>query len=243
MLEKLVDRVLTGFPNTGKAYMNNDKVLLTGTPVRGEFRSLSKEEARASLGIAQNEKLVVSLWGSLGANHMNGVIKSVIERLLRERSFRLVHATGERGFSQFIADVGGSAERLMDAGIDVRDYIHDMPRVMAAADLVLCRAGASTLSELAALHKPAVLIPSPNVTNNHQEKNARVLERAGAARVLLEGGFDADSLFDLVSSLLKDSGELFAMSENMSQMAVSDSVERITDILLGLAERKNRGAL
>ena len=119
--------------------------------------------------------------------------------------------------------------------MDVRDYIYDMPRVMAAADLVLCRAGASTIAELTAMGKPAVLIPSPNVTNNHQERNARVLEDAGGAQVLLEGEFTADSLLGLVSELLHRPERLEAMSKAMKTLAVADSTERIASLVLSLA--------
>ncbi len=104
-------------------------------------------------------------------------------------------------------------------GMDVREYIYDMPLVMAAADLVMCRAGASTLAELTAMGKPAVLIPSPNVTNNHQEKNARVLAEAGGAKLLLEPDFTADSLLGLVSELLHH-------PETLEDMSVQDERAR-----------------
>jgi UDP-N-acetylglucosamine--N-acetylmuramyl-(pentapeptide) pyrophosphoryl-undecaprenol N-acetylglucosamine transferase len=106
---------------------------------------------------------------------------------------------------------------------------------MAAADLVICRAGASTLAELTAMGKPAVLVPSPNVTNNHQEKNARVLENAGAAKVMLESEFTADSLLGVVSELLRHPEVLEEMSGNMRAIGLTDATERIADIVLSLA--------
>ena len=121
--------------------------------------------------------------------------------------------------------------------MDVRPYIYDMPLVMDAADLVLCRAGASTLAELTCIGKPAVLIPSPNVTNNHQERNARVLEHAGGAKVLLEGSFTADDLYNLVSDLLSDGAQLAQMADNMRAAGVSDAAERIAELVLKLADR------
>ena len=124
--------------------------------------------------------------------------------------------------------------------MDVRPYIYDMPLVMDAADLVLCRAGASTLAELTCIGKPAVLIPSPNVTNNHQERNARVLERAGGAKVLLEGSFTADDLYNLVSDLLSDGAQLAQMADNMRAAGVSDAAERIADLVLELADRHTK---
>ena len=114
----------------------------------------------------------------------------------------------------------------------MRKYIYDMPRVMAAADLVLCRAGASSLAELTYLGKPAIIVPSPNVTNNHQEKNARVLERAGGAKVLLEGEFDAASLFGEIRDLLADEERLASMRNAMLSLAVPDAADKICGIIL-----------
>ena len=109
-----------------------------------------------------------------------------------------------------------------------------------AADLVLCRAGASTLAELTCIGKPAILIPSPNVTNNHQERNARVLEHAGGAKVLLEGAFTADDLYNLVSDLLSDPAQLAQMAENMRAAGTADAAERIADLVLKLADRHGK---
>ena len=100
--------------------------------------------------------------------------------------------------------------------MDAREYIFDMPRVMAAADLILCRAGASTLAELTYMGKPVLIVPSPNVTDNHQEKNARVLERSGGAKVFLEGEFDADSLLQEIDGCSRAPEELRAMSKAMA---------------------------
>ncbi len=116
----------------------------------------------------------------------------------------------------------------------MREYIYDMPRVMAAADLVLCRAGASSLAELTFMGKPAVIVPSPNVTDNHQEKNARVLEKAGGAKVLLEGEFDAASLYDLVCALLRDREQLESMRRAMLSLAVPDATDRICGVILDM---------
>ena len=136
--------------------------------------------------------------------------------------------------------LGRERPECRECGMDVRDYIYDMPRVMAAADLVLCRAGASTLAELTAMGKPAVLIPSPNVTNNHQERNARVLESAGGAQVLLEGEFTADSLLGLVSELLQRPERLSAMRESMRELSVTDATARIASLVLELAAKRGK---
>ena len=151
--------------------------------------------------------------------------------------FGVIHSTGKAGYEKMAATLEREKPGYEKLGMDVRAYIYDMPTVMAAADLVLCRAGASTLAELTAMGKPAVLVPSPNVTNNHQEKNARVLESAGGAKVLLESEFTADSLLGLVSELLHHPEQLDEMAANMRAVGVTDATDRITEIVLGLAER------
>ena len=185
MLIADVDRILVGFEASRAHYGDPRKVYVTGTPVRGEFSALSKSEAKAKLGIPVSEPLVVSVWGSLGARVMNERMAELIALAGEHPGFRLIHSAGKNGYEKFVENLKSQGvEDPAKRGADVRPYIYDMPTVMAAADLVLCRAGASTLAELTYLGKPAVLVPSPNVTNNHQERNARVLEQAGGARVL-----------------------------------------------------------
>ena len=120
--------------------------------------------------------------------------------------------------------------------MEVREYIYDMPRLMAAADLILCRAGASTISELCYMGKPVIMVPSPNVTNNHQEKNARVLEAAGGAVVLLEGTFDARSLLEQVQALLGDTERLRQMEQAMRALSVRDATDRIVETILSFCQ-------
>ncbi len=240
LLAERVDRVMVGFADSREAYHHPEKVEVTGTPVRGEFAAYSKTLAKKELGLDPDEPLVVSVWGSLGAAHMNRVMGELITLLGARREFRLIHSAGSMYFDGFMKKLEETVPDFARLGADVRKYIYDMPRVMAAADLILCRAGASTLSELAYMGKPVIIVPSPNVTNNHQEKNARVLERAGGAKVLLEGEFDAQSLLDTVRTLLGDKEALEAMSAAMRSLAVPDATDRICDIILSLPENRKK---
>ena len=236
LLAHSVNKILVGVEESRKEYPDPSKVTVTGTPVRTEFGMYSKETARAELGLAPEEKLVVSVWGSLGAAYMNDTVLKMLP-LMKEKTpgFRFIHVTGSRYYPEFMEKVKEICPDYAEYGIDLREYIHDMPRVMTAADLIMCRSGASTLSELAFLGKPAILVPSPNVTGNHQEKNARVLERAGGAKVMLEGQFDEESLLSEICAVLSDPEELEKMSEASAALSYSDSSERITDIVLELA--------
>lgn len=239
LLAEHVDKVMVGFEESRGAYHHPEKVEVTGTPVRGEFAAYSKALAKRELGLDPDEPLVVSVWGSLGAAHMNKIMGELITMMDDSRPFRLIHSVGTRYFEDFMATLRQCAPDFARFGADVRKYIYDMPRVMAAADLILCRAGASTLSELAYMGKPVIIVPSPNVTNNHQEKNARVLEKAGGAKVFLEGEFDAPALMDTVRGLLGDSAQLEAMSQAMLSLAVPGATDRICDIILTLPAKKN----
>lgn len=239
LLAEHVDKVMVGFEESRGAYHHPEKVEVTGTPVRGEFAAYSKALAKRELGLDPDEPLVVSVWGSLGAAHMNKIMGELITMMDDSRPFRLIHSVGTRYFEDFMSALRQRAPDFARFGADVRKYIYDMPRVMAAADLILCRAGASTLSELAYMGKPVIIVPSPNVTNNHQEKNARVLEKAGGAKVFLEGEFDAPALMDTVRGLLCDSTQLEAMSQAMLSLAVPGATDRICDIILSLPAKKN----
>ena len=230
LLADRVDRVMLGFEESRQYYRHPERVLVTGTPVRGEFGRHTKESARAELGLREGEKLVLSVWGSLGAQHMNEIMGELIPMLDGQQGFRLIHAAGSLYYERLTEKLDG--EPLEKTGVEIREYIYDMPRLMAAADLILCRAGASTISELCYMGKPVLMVPSPNVTENHQEKNARVLEKAGGAKVLLEGEFSAASLFAEIKGLLSDRERLNAMCEAMLSLSVPDATDRICGIIL-----------
>ena len=122
--------------------------------------------------------------------------------------------------------------------VDMREYIYDMPAVMAAADLIICRAGAATISEVAASGTPCIMVPSPNVTDNHQEKNARVLEAHGAAVVVRESECDGDVLYETAKSILSDPARRREMTQAAHRMAVVDAAERIYQTAMELAKAR-----
>ena len=232
MLAGVVDCVMTGFDGAGKNYRPGTKVVFTGTPVRTQFARLDKTEAKRRLGLDHGRPLVLSVWGSLGAAHMNEVMTQLIKIAAGRADFALVHSAGRQGYARMKERLDEQCPGWEKQGMDVREYIYDMPLVMAAADLIICRSGASTLGELTALGRPAILVPSPNVTGNHQEKNARVLGGRGAAEVLLEGQFTAQSLYDEVCRLLGDKAALGKMSEAMLGAGERGATEKIVSLIL-----------
>jgi UDP-N-acetylglucosamine--N-acetylmuramyl-(pentapeptide) pyrophosphoryl-undecaprenol N-acetylglucosamine transferase len=237
-LEGIADVIMVGFEESRRHYKNPGKVAVTGTPVRGDFLRWDKESAKKSLGIVR--PLVVSFWGSLGAKYMNEITADFIKLNWEKGFFTHIHATGngEEGLNKMyamLAERGVVNEK--ESGIDIRPYIFDMPKVMAAADLIICRSGASTLGELTLMGKPAILVPSPYVTNNHQEKNAMVLGERGGAVVIRESECSGEILFRTVSGILSTPGRLESMSARMKELSKPDATDKITETILELAEK------
>ena len=233
-----VDRIRVCYDECKEQYPEAAKVSAVGMPVGEEFIFTKRADARRALGIGEEERLIVSCWGSLGAREMNKKIARFIQLESARDEFRHIHATGSYGWRwmpDLIRDMG--VDLNAHPGIEMREYIYNMPELMAAADLVICRAGASTLNEVAASAVPAIIVPSPNVTDNHQEKNARILDRRGAAVVVRESECDGDSLYALARELLSDPDRLKGMRRALQDMAVLDSAERIYAILRELAAR------
>ena len=228
MLETYADRIMVGFESCRKHYRRPEKVVVTGTPVRGDFFTMTKKEAKKALGADDGRPLIVSFWGSLGAAGMNRQMADFLALEAAKQPFHHIHGAGKQGVPLML-------EALREKGVDLeacpalqlREYIYDMAPVMRAADLVICRAGASTISELTALGVPALMVPSPYVTNNHQEKNARALEEAGGTAVLLEPECSGQALFQAACGILRDEARLRDMEEAMARLGVRDAAERI----------------
>ena len=237
MVEKYMDRIMVSFEDSRSSYHDPNKVVVTGTPVREEFLFAKRQEARQALGLG-DEPLVVSCWGSLGAREMNKKIAQFMKCECEENTpFHHIHATGSFGWRwmpEYVKEMG--VDLAAHPRIDMREYIYDMPQVLAAADLIVCRAGAATIAEVCASGTPCIMVPSPNVTGNHQEKNARVLERSGAAAVVREADCDGKSLYETAKAILSDAGRMRAMRASARDMAVVDAAERIYQTALDLAK-------
>ncbi len=239
MIANRVDRVLTCFPESAKHYRHPEKVEVVGMPVRREFIYTKKVDAREELGLDERP-VIVSAFGSQGARAMNEAVAELF-RLEQEAGypFQHIHAVGSYGW-EWMPDYVRSKEvdLAQSNGLIMQEYIYNMPTVMAAADIVISRAGASSCNEIAASGTPCILIPSPNVTDNHQEKNARALSDHGAAVLMLEKDCTAKALFAEISSLLSDKKRYNDMQKALQNMVVLDSAERLCQIIEKLAHSK-----
>ncbi|MBR2132840.1 MAG: undecaprenyldiphospho-muramoylpentapeptide beta-N-acetylglucosaminyltransferase [Oscillospiraceae bacterium] len=239
LLERYADLIMVGFEECRKNYRKPEKVLVTGTPVRGDFFTLSRKEAKQKLGMDDGRPLIVSFWGSLGAASMNRQMADFLALEAKERPFHHVHGAGVVGSRQMGTYLEQSGVDLTQTPeLDVREYISDMGVLMRAADLVISRAGASTISELTALGVPAILVPSPNVANNHQEYNGRVLSDAGGAVLILEKDSSGALLYQTAREILGDAQRHKTMRDAMASLGTVDAAQQIYSSIMALC--KNR---
>lgn len=235
LLENSADLIMVGFEECRKNYRHPGKVAVTGTPVRGDFFRLTKKEAKVRLGMDDGRPLIVSFWGSLGAAAMNRQMARFMALEAAEQPFHHIHGAGTVGCVHMAEYLAAAGVELKDApALEVRPYIDNMGTLMRAADLVLCRAGASTISELTALGVPAIIVPSPNVAHNHQEYNARVLADAGAAVLLREEESTGDKLYAAAREILEDPDRRRRMSASMAALGTIDAAEKIYAALMAL---------
>lgn len=226
-LAKKVDVVMLTAPEAEKLLKPKNPCVVTGLPIRGEIISANKEFARAEMKL-DSRPLILSMGGSLGARAINEAVKYLILHRFEKKDCYYLHATGKAGASM-IDDIGKDVDLNTNPQIMLREYINDMDRCLAAADLVVCRAGASSLSEIQALGKPSILVPYPYAAENHQYYNAKTMSDRDAAILIEEKDFTGERLLSEVEKLLSKPEHLKKMGENARAMAILDASQRITE--------------
>ena len=234
MLSEKADAVMLAMPEAEARLKLSAKPYITGNPVRRSVLKADKAAARRALGI-DGRPMILSFGGSLGARAINEAAADVIAWHWKTGSLFHFHGAGSSGYRDMQRLL---AEKRVDLGraptVRFSEYINDMDLCMAAADLVICRAGAITLSELEAQGKAAILIPSPYVAENHQYHNAMTLASRGAAKVIEEKDLTGPLLVEEVRALISDPSRLREMGKRAKEAAVTDTAERIYDILMSL---------
>ena len=239
LLAKDVDLVFAAVAAAVEKLGAPQKTKVVGNPVRPEMFQQDRQAARAKLG-AGDRTVILSFGGSLGARRINEVVADLAAWEMKSKAPVLhIHATGSRGVELF-AELGRQKGFAGYEGIQAREYIQDMPQMLAAADLVIGRAGALTLAELEAVGRAAILIPSPNVAENHQYYNALELQKAGAALVLEEKDLTGERLVEQVQSLLAQPGKLQEMGRKARTLADPDSLEKIWTALAELLKKQGK---
>lgn len=237
ILSKSVDEVMLAMPEAKKYLKLKKEPVITGNPVRSELLNISRAKARAKLGI-DNRPMILSFGGSLGARRINEAVEQLIEWNIKGENCYHIHATGSVGYQTMLNRMKEKGLSNLPANIQIREYINDMDICMAAADIVICRAGAITLSEICACKKAAILIPSPFVAENHQFHNAMTLKKAGAAEIIEEKDLTGEKLIKTVEGLLYDSAKLSQMAKNAENNAIIDANERIYSVIMNLYSKR-----
>lgn len=262
ILGRIVRRIALGYPEAARFFPRDGRVIVTGNPIRPEIMQISRREGLQRLNLDPNKQTLVVFGGSQGGRSINEAMRAVAPRLNQERNLQVIHQTGKSGYEKIVQEITGhKGEKgknrfsrkenssvfrpadslppfIEDGHIRIIPYIYDMPAALAAADLVVGRAGAISIAEITARGLPAVLIPFPYAAGNHQEKNARVLERAGAARVILDRELNGEKLGDVVLGLLREPARLHQMAAASRKLGKPRAVEEILGCIESLARRK-----
>ena len=230
LLSKQVHTVLLAVPDAKKYFDESVRTVVTGNPVRGEVLRMDREQARKELGL-DSRPLVLSFGGSLGAAMLNRAAAYMLAESAKSGKYQHIHGYGQNDpmFLEELSEYGLDLPK--NPQIRVLDYIHNMPTCLAAADLVISRAGAMTLSEIEAKGKASILIPSPNVAENHQFHNAMALVKRGAGEIIEEKDLTGEALWKKVEKILSDPERLKSLGENAQKMDILDANNRIYKVI------------
>ena len=228
------DAVMLTVADAGRWLKTKKPCVVTGLPVRSEILNADRNTARAGLGISGDIPVVLSTGGSLGADSINKAMLELIIKRCGDGRAAHIHAMGQYGLWMIKSFEERGVDLKKYKNIIIKEYIDDMDKCLAAADLVIGRAGASSLSEIEALGKPSILIPSPNVSENHQYHNAMALASRGAAIVIEEKNLTPELLIKTVDELVDDPARRDELGKNAKKMAVAGACEKIAEIILGL---------
>ncbi len=235
MLAKSVKTVMLAVPDAKKYFDGSVNCTVTGNPVRGEVLSAQREASRKALGLDERP-VILSFGGSLGASALNRAMAFVLAQSAKEKKYQHIHGYGQHdeNFLQELSALGFSGEE--NPQIRLLEYIDNMPQCLSAADLVIGRAGAMTLTEIEAKAKASILIPSPNVAENHQYHNAMALVNRGAAEILEEKDLSGEALWQKIRDILEQEDRLRALGENAGKLEISDANERIYRVIRAAAK-------
>jgi UDP-N-acetylglucosamine--N-acetylmuramyl-(pentapeptide) pyrophosphoryl-undecaprenol N-acetylglucosamine transferase len=224
-LSRYVDAVAISVEES-RRHFKHKNVVLTGNP-RAYQVIQSPQANKRDLGLSLDKRLLLIFFGSQGAKYVNQKIADVLPILDTLSGLETIFVTGKNHYEAIKEQVNHKSLQ----NIQIKDYLDNMPAYLSVCDLVLCRAGATTISELTALGIPAVYIPSPNVTNNHQEKNAQILEDHQAGLLIREKDLSHEGLIETLQSLLKDEARLKGMGQNALKLANVDGINQFVDLI------------
>ncbi|WP_304340736.1 undecaprenyldiphospho-muramoylpentapeptide beta-N-acetylglucosaminyltransferase [Metaclostridioides mangenotii] len=238
ILAKTVTKVLTSFEDSHKRFPEStrDKLVFTGNPVRKEILIARKDNARKNLGISEDKKMVLCYGGSGGSKKINNAMKLLIKNMVNE-DVAFVFATGTKFYDEFIEEIGNMNLKPYQK---VVPYLEDMANALAASDLVIGSAGAISLAEITALGKPSVIIPKAYTAENHQEYNAKSIEKQGGGVCILEKELTPEKLNTTVFKLLGDREALIDMSRASKDIGKPEAIDLIFDEVMKIVKSNKK---
>ncbi|WP_242222088.1 undecaprenyldiphospho-muramoylpentapeptide beta-N-acetylglucosaminyltransferase [Bacillus cereus group sp. BfR-BA-01380] len=234
-LSRYVNKVAVCF-EAAVQHFPEHKVMMTGNPRASEVMNQNGMKGKRSVGLSLSKKSVLIFGGSRGARPINDAFLEAIEQF-GNKGYEVLYVTGEVHYDKVMELV---KQKGNPHNVIIKPFIDNMPEVLTGVDLVVSRAGATTLAELTALGKPSILIPSPYVTNNHQEKNALSVVEKGAAKMLLEKDLTGDTLLGDIDEILLDTQKLQSMKLAAQQLGIPDAANKLFEVMKKLVENNVR---
>ncbi|MBC1499537.1 undecaprenyldiphospho-muramoylpentapeptide beta-N-acetylglucosaminyltransferase [Listeria weihenstephanensis] len=231
-LSRYADRVAICFEEVSDSFAA-EKVVFTGNPRASEVIGIEPGDVLTEYGLEKDKPTVLFFGGSRGARGINEAVEANLPKLSK-RSYQVLYVTGEVHYEKVQDKL---ADMALNPNISIQSFIYDMPKVLHATTLVVSRAGATSLAELTALGVPSILIPSPYVTANHQEKNADSLAKKDAAVVILEANLTADRLLDEIDSIMNSPEKLAKMQYESQQLGVPDAADKLVDAVYEIMKK------
>jgi len=230
LLIRYTDKVAVSLPGSIK-YFPKNKVVYTGNPRSSEVLNVSKA-SKDSLGLNKNKKLVLIVMGSLGSMTISNELLNIVSKF-QNKDYEVILVTGKNYYDKF--------QKIKVKNVKIVSYLDNMLNVLKICDLIVTRAGASTIAEITSLGLPSILVPSPYVANNHQFYNAMELVEAKAAKLLEEKNFTADNLLYEIDSILNNQELYSSMHKNALKLGKSDSTDAILKVILDLIGSEESG--
>lgn len=235
ILSRFVDYIMVSFEDSKVHFKHPEKVIYTGMPILDTYFTTSREQSRAKLSIANNEMLVVTVGGSNGAMKLNHIMLSSYHQFSEIENIKFIHQSGTRYYPYVMEDIKSGLYQVGE-NVKIMGYIKDMHVYLNAADLVISRAGASTINEIIASKAPSVIIPSPNVANNHQLLNAQLMDKYGMGVVIKEEDLNEELMVHTIQDFYKDPSKLNIMRQNCEKMDLSKTLDAISAVIRKLTD-------
>ncbi len=230
MLAKITDTILISFEDARNRITNAKKIVLTGTPIKINTTKLTEDQRKDiinQLNLSNEKPIILIFGGSQGAKKIN---EAVIDLLSQNKNlnYQIILSAGEKQYDNVIKQLKEkNIEISQNRDVKIFPYIYDMGEIEKASDILVCRSGATTIAEISAIGKPAIFIPLPNVSNNHQTYNAKVLENINAAKIIKNDELTGEKLDNMINSMIYDKSKLKLMGENAKKIEIKNIEDRI----------------